>query len=645
MSLPSRFAVHLLAPTSALGARAKAVVGDATPIAATVVRDGHDVVAAAVRWRDPGAVEWQRLPLAVTGEDTFEGEVVFAGVGLGELAIETWTDRYATWRRDIARWEGADLDLELSAGASLLRELAGSLDVAGRRRVLDAAAVLGDPTCSHQTRLAAGLDDAVAACVAGVPDSRDCAVSPAWEVRVERPLARCGAWYEVFPRSVGGLKGVTALLPDLDALGFDVVYLPPVHPIGTTHRKGRHGTLVAGPDDPGSPWAIGSEDGGHEAVETSIGTVDDLMDLAAGAREHGMDLALDLAFQCSPDHPWVREHPEWFAHRADGSIRYAENPPKKYQDIHPLDLWCALEHRDALWTACRDIVELWVTRGVSVFRVDNPHTKPLPFWRWLIEDIWSRHPGVVFLAEAFTRPSTMYELARAGFSQGYTYFTWRDSPAELRSYVEELRDGPEAGWFRPNFWPATPDILVGRLRRGSRAAFEARLVAAALLSPSYGIYSGYELCENNPQSPDNEEFFDSEKYRIVDRARPDATDVGASLLPLISALNAARRAHPAVRDLRHLRFVDVDDGRLLAWTWHEPGAAPPLLVVVNLSPDDVVETMLHPDPAALDVDPAGYTATDLLTGESWSWGGASAYVKLDPAVRAAHVLELTAATA
>lgn len=281
-------------------------------------------------------------------------------------------------------------------------------------------------------------------------------------------------------------------------------------------------------------------------------------------------------------------------------------------------------------------------RGVSVFRVDNPHTKPLPFWKWLIDDIWSRHPEVVFLAEAFTKPSMMYELARVGFSQGYTYFTWRTSPSELRSYVEELRDGPESGWFRPNFWPATPDILSGPLRRGSRSAFEARLVAAALLSPSYGIYSGYELCENTPQSPDNEEFFDSEKYRVVDRPRPDLDDADASLFPLIVALNAVRRGHPAIRDLRNLRFVDVDDSRLLAWTWQEKGGAPPILVIVNLSPDEVVETLVHLDPGRLGVDPAGYRVSDLLTGESWSWGGGSAYVKLDPTQRAAHVLELTA---
>ncbi len=641
MTHPSRFAVRLLAPPSGVEVRAKAIAGDAVPVLVEAVRDGHEVVGAAIRWREPGAAEWQRVPLHVAAEDTFAGEVTFEDVGLGEIAAETWTDRYATWCRDVVRWEGADLTLELAGGAELLVELASGLEGAAQRRVIDAAAVLGDESCSVQARLAAGLDSAVGACLVGVPDPLDWAVSPARQVRVERPLARSGSWYEVFPRSVGGLKGVTAMVPELAELGFDVVYVPPVHPIGSTHRKGRHGTLVAGLDDPGSPWAIGSDDGGHEAVEASIGTVDDVMDLAAAARESGMDLALDLALQCSPDHPWVRDHPEWFAHRADGSIRYAENPPKKYQDIHPIDLWCPLPHRDALWTACRDVVELWVCRGVKVFRVDNPHTKPLPFWRWLLDDIWSRHPDVIFLAEAFTRPSMMYELARLGFSQGYTYFTWRTSPSELRAYVEELRDGPESGWFRPNFWPATPDILSGPLRRGSRAAFAARLVAAALLSPSYGIYSGYELCENIPQSPDNEEFFDSEKYRIVDRPRPDPTDADLSLLPLVAALNGVRRAHPAVRDLRNLRFVDVDDGRALAWTWHEPGGKPPLLVVLNLSPDDIVETLVHLDVAALGLDPARYVAADLLTGESWTWNGASSYVKLDPTVRVAHVFQLT----
>lgn len=634
---PSRISIRLLTPASSGADKAKAIVGDPFVVEALVVCDGHDLLSAEVCWREHGAGQWQRGAMRAVGNDRWRGLVVAEAPGLVEVVVEAWTDRVGSWRRDITKWSDADLSAELAAGAALLAERATVLPPTAASRVLDAVSTLSSEDCSLTVRLNAGLDDAVAACFDAVPDPYDLSASDPITVRVERERAAVGVWYEMFPRSEGGFAGAAERLEDLAMAGVDVVYLPPIHPIGSTNRKGRYNTLVAGPEDPGSPWAIGSAVGGHEAVEPSIGGLDGFIEFRERAEVLEMEVALDLAFQCSPDHPWVAAHPEWFQRRPDGTIRYAENPPKKYQDIHPIDFWCELPHRGALWTACRDIVELWITRGVRIFRVDNPHTKPLPFWRWLIDDIWSRHPDVVFLAEAFTSPAMMHELARLGFSQSYTYFTWRTSAWELRSYVEELRDGSDAPWFRPNFWPSTPDILSGPLRGGSRQQFEIRLVLAALLAPSYGVYSGYELCENTPQGPDNEEYFDSEKYRIVTR---DWAGSSGSLMPLFGRLNEIRRGHPAVKSLRNLRFVHVDDPNVLAWTLAGPSGAAPLLVVVNLSDQAVVETMVRFDPVAVGVDPAGYIAIDLLTNESWEWSGGDRYVRLDPDERVGHVLEL-----
>ncbi|MGH3849681.1 MAG: maltotransferase domain-containing protein, partial [Pseudonocardiaceae bacterium] len=432
--------------------------------------------------------KWTTAAMTPLGNDRWAGVMEPATVGGHEVVVEAWTDREATLQRDMEIKRGAGLDVSLE--------------------VAELAALSVEP------------DDLTTA----LPT----------KIWVDRQRAASGAWYELFPRSVGGFLGACDRLPAVAAMGFDVVYLPPIHPIGTTARKGRNNTLVATLEDPGSPWAIGSSVGGHTAVEPALGTIEDFDLLVSNARDLGLEIALDYALQCSPDHPWVGEHPEWFHRRSDGSIRYAENPPKRYEDIFPINFWPdAPGARSALWEACADILRYWISHGVAIFRVDNPHTKPMAFWEWLIPEIQAAHPEVIFLAEAFTRPKMMAKLAEIGFSQSYTYFTWRTTKAELRSYAEEVCLGPTADYMRPNFWPTTPDILAGPLRDGPMAAFALRLVLAATLVTSFGIYSGFEIGENLPAADTNEEYFDSEKYRVQART----FDRADSLVALITSVN------------------------------------------------------------------------------------------------------------
>jgi starch synthase (maltosyl-transferring) len=625
-------------PRTPSGAPAKGVEGERLPVSAVLVADGHDVLGARARWRKVGTKRWDTAPLVEEGE-RWVGEVTPSAIGLHELVIEAWTDRYATWRHEIELKvaAGQEVGLELEEGGRLLEELAAAFDGAERERLLAAAHAVRRTACSLDVRLDAACDDAVAALLAPHPDARR-SESARHRVWVDRRRAAVGAWYELFPRSFGGLKGAIGHLDYVADLGFDVVYLPPIHPIGTTNRKGRDNTLVARPDDPGSPWAIGSEDGGHDAIAPELGTFEDLADLLARAHELGLEVALDYALQCSPDHPWVREHPEWFTRRPDGSIRYAENPPKKYQDIHPIDFWPADERdRVALWEACRDVLLGWVDRGIRIFRVDNPHTKPVAFWAWLIEEVHRRHPDVLLLAEAFTAPAMMAKLAEVGFSQSYTYFTWRTSAWELREYVTELTQGPLADVMRPAFWPNTPDILAGPLRRGPRAAFALRLVLAATLVPTYGIYSGYELCENEPASEANEEYAHSEKYELKDR---DYT-APHSLAPLVRRLNEIRREHDSLWALRDIRFHHSDNEAFLVYSRGRlPGDV--LLCVVNLDPQHAQETTVRLDLGALGLATQGpYDVLDELTGDRYTWTGDASYVRLDPeANQVAHLFRV-----
>ncbi|MEA3215781.1 MAG: hypothetical protein QOJ19_1937, partial [Acidimicrobiia bacterium] len=454
---------------------------------------------------------------------------------------------------------------------------------------------------------------------------------------VDRKRAGHGAWYELFPRSYGGFRGTMSQLPRLAEMGFDVLYLPPIHPVGRTHRKGKNNTLNALPDDVGSPWAIGAEEGGHTAINPELGTEADFKALVEAAAAHGIEVALDYALQCSPDHPWVKAHPEWFNQLPDGSIRYAENPPKKYQDIYPINFW---PERDAdrreLWAACRDILEHWIARGIRIFRVDNPHTKPMAFWAWVIADVHSRHPDVLFLAEAFTDPPTMAKLAEIGFTQSYTYFTWRYSRQEFTEYLTTLTTPPLIDTMRPNFWPNTPDILEGMLRNGSLAAFALRYVLAATLVPNYGIYSGFELGENRPASPDNTEYLDSEKYQSVTR------DYGRepNLVDLIKRVNSSRRVHRALQ-VPGIRFHGTDNDALVVYSRESLDGHDVVLVVVNLDPTVAQAGTLDLDLGAMGLPwDEPFEAYDELVDTTFTWQGRYPWVRLDPAYQPAHLLHL-----
>jgi starch synthase (maltosyl-transferring) len=525
-------------------------------------------------------------------------------------------------------------------GARLLEALARKVPRDNRARVRDAAARLRAVEASRDERLNAGLDRAVAALVEGIDVTPDVTRSRSFPLWVDRALGRAGGWYELFPRSEGGLAGAAKRLPAIADMGFDVVYLPPVHPIGKTDRKGRNNSLTAGPDDPGSPWAIGNEDGGHTALDPQLGTHEEFDAFVIEARAAGLEVALDYALQTSPDHPWVKAHPEWFHERPDGTIKFAENPPKKYQDIYPINFWPADDRaRKALWHACKDVLDHWIERGIEIFRVDNPHTKPLAFWAWLIPAVRDEHPGVIFLAEAFTTPKMMAKLAEVGFTQSYTYFTWRTAKWELEQYATELATGPASDYMRPNFWPNTPDILSGPLRNGPRTAFMLRYVLAVTMSPAWGMYSGYELCENVPMSEANEEYFESEKYEL--KARDwDSPD---SITPFITQVNQIRHRHPAFDEMRTTRFHWNDDDALIAYSKATADGSDRVLVVVNLDPIDAHATVLSLDLGALGANEHGtFDVYDELSGESYVWD-ARPYVRLDPASeRVAHIFRVTA---
>jgi starch synthase (maltosyl-transferring) len=639
-----RITIDAIRPTTPSGVfPAKAVVGEQIAVSADIFKDGHDVLAARVRWRRAGKAKWQSAPMHPQVNDRWDASISLSEVGRHEIVIEAWRDRFATWRHDIEikAAAGDELELELEEGARILEALSAGVGTRQRRRVLDAVTGLRRRSCNLQVRLNAGLDDRVAELVAGVPDA-DLTASEPRLLWVDRPRAEFGARYELFPRSEGGFAGAAKRLPAVADMGFDIVYLPPIHPIGVTDRKGPNNTLNPRPGDPGSPWAIGSAEGGHTAIAPELGTLDDFHHFCAEAADLGLEVALDYALQCSPDHPWVREHPEWFWQRPDGSIRYAENPPKKYQDIYPINFWPERDaDRVALWKACRDVLRYWIDQGVRIFRVDNPHTKPMAFWAWLIERIRRDHPDVILLSEAFTRPKVMAKLAEVGFTQSYTYFTWRTAAWELRDYVNELAYGPTADYMRPNFWPNTPDILSGPLRHGPPAAFLLRFVLAATLGPSYGMYSGYELFENEPASDANEEYLHSEKYEI----RRRDWGVADSMTPFITRVNEIRHRHPAFRWLKNVRFHGSSNDRFLVWSKrHAVDDHDLVLVVVNLDPHDAQETVLDLDLGAVGLPWHGpFRAHDELGGETYTWDGPHPYVRLDPTQgQVAHIFSLEA---
>jgi starch synthase (maltosyl-transferring) len=619
--------------------RAKACVGDTVSVRATIFRDGHELLRAVVRYRGPAGRRWSEAPMtridAHIDGDTWEGSFPVDHQGRWRWQVEAWADAFATWRDELQRKLDAgqaNVSGELSEGVVLLRDVALRARGADRELIEAAAAVLADSSEPESERHARALDPALAAAADRHPDRTSSTLQAhAVEIEVDRPRARFGAWYELFPRSWGGFRGVAKQLPALAELGFDVLYFPPIHPIGRTNRKGKNNALSAGKDDPGSPWAIGGPEGGHTAIHPELGTFADFDRLVARAQEHGIEIALDFAIQCSADHPWLTEHPEWFHHRPDGTLKYAENPPKRYQDIYNVNFDC--EDWRGLWRALRDVVLFWVGHGVRIFRVDNPHTKPLAFWEWLIEEVRGRDPDVIFLSEAFTRQAMMRTLAKVGFNQSYTYFTWKNSRWELSEYVVELATSGMQHYYRPNFFVNTPDILAEYLQQGGPPAFSARLVLAATLSPSYGVYSGYESFENAAVRPGSEEYLDSEKYELRRRA------LDGPLLPLMARLNQVRREHPALHVIDNVVFLATENEALIAYAKRTAGDV--LLTVVNIDPHHSQEGVVVV-PYELGLAPA-FGVWDLLDGQRFDWRVGRNYVRLDPSVRAAHVLAVEGA--
>jgi starch synthase (maltosyl-transferring) len=646
---------------------AKAVSGETFEVSATIFREGHGLISAGVVLRDPlrKASPMARMRMLAPGTDRWGAEVTATREGLWRYHVEAWADPIATWHHDAAIKipAGQDVELMLTEGALAFERLArripqppgASRPAAARTALRALVATLRDRGLTPWDRLAATEEPAIAAILDVWPLRELVTRSRPLTLQVDRERALFGSWYEFFPRSEGvqidpmgrrpptsgTLRSAAKRLEPIAAMGFDVVYLPPVHPIGTTFRKGRNNTLDPHEGDPGSPWAIGSPDGGHDAIHPDLGTFEDFDAFVGRAREVGLEIALDLALQASPDHPWVKEHPEWFTTRADGSIAYAENPPKKYQDIYPLNF----DNDPAgSYAEMLRIVRLWMSHGVRIFRVDNPHTKPLRFWEWLLKQVHDTDPDVLFLAEAFTRPAMMHTLAKIGFDQSYTYFTWRNTVWELTEYMREL-SGDAAAYMRPNFFTNTQDILNEYLQHGGMPAFKIRAVLAAMLSPTWGIYSGYELCENVPLRPGSEEYMDSEKYQYRPRDWEAAARDGVGIADYITELNRIRRVHPALHQLRNLRFHHVDQPELMCFskrvtTGGRPGTDT-VLVVVNLDPHQTREATVWLDLPALGVD-REFTVTDELTGESFSWGNAN-YVRLDPAARPAHIFTVTPA--
>jgi len=642
---------------------AKAVVGETFQVSATVLIEGHGVLGAAVVLRDPAGRTSPPAPMRELepGTDRYGADVTVTAEGTWYFHVESWSDPIAHWHHDAAIKipRGQDVELMLTEGALLferaarsIRQPPGAARPAAARTALSALGrKLKDRSLPPWDRLTAAQAPQVAAILREYPLRDQVTRSARLPVLVQRLRALYGAWYEFFPRSEGvefdpmgrrepisgTLRTAARRLEAIAGMGFDVVYLPPVHPIGLTFRKGRNNTLEARPGDPGSPWAIGAAEGGHDSIHPDLGTFADFDAFVARARELSLEVAIDLALNASPDHPWVKEHPEWFTTRADGSVAYAENPPKKYQDIYPFNFD---NDPEGIYAEIERIVRLWMSHGVRIFRVDNPHTKPVRFWERLLTSIRQTDPDVLFLAEAFTRPAMMAALGRIGFHQSYTYFTWRNSRDELTEYLDEL-SGAAAAYVRPNFFANTPDILHEYLQHGGVPAFKIRAVLASMLAPSWGIYAGYELCENTPLRPGSEEYLDSEKYQYRPRDWDAAARDGLGIASFITELNRIRRSHVALHWLRNLRFHHADQPELICFSKRDGKAADTVLVVANLDPHQAREATVWLDMPALGMDwHEGFTVTDELSGEIYRWGQAN-YVRLDPAVRPAHIFTVT----
>jgi starch synthase (maltosyl-transferring) len=623
----------------------KRTPGEDVIVEADIFADGHDALAAALLWRPQGQERWNETPMEAAGNDRWRARFRITEMTGYEYAVEGWIDRFESWRLGLSKKVGAGQDVtsELLEAGALVRDAAGRARGTDKQRLTEQAAALEDASADAATRVTIALADDFKALMSRYEDrSRGTRSDRAYPVMVERERARFGAWYEMFPRSAGTdssrsatLDEAAARLPYVAAMGFDVLYLPPIHPIGRSFRKGRNNTLTPAPEDPGSPWAIGAAEGGHKDVEPGLGTLEDFDRFVQAAERHGLEIALDIAYQASPDHPYVADHPSWFRHRPDGTIKYAENPPKKYQDIYPFDF--ESEDWSGLWQELESVIEFWASHGVRIFRVDNPHTKPFRFWQWALAEIRKTYPDAIFLSEAFTRPKVMRYLAKAGFSQSYSYFTWRNAKQELVEYFTELTQTDLREYMRPNLFANTPDILHEYLQHGGRPAFQARLVLAATLGASYGIYSGFELCENTPVKPGSEEYLDSEKYQI----KPRDYERADSLAEMIAVINRVRHEHPALQSDRGLAFHASDNPHLICYSKRTEDASDIILVVVNLDPVSMQHGWIQLSLEDWRVGPSQtIEAHDVLTDEIYYWRGEWNYVRLDPGVRTAHVLAI-----
>lgn len=638
---------------------AKAFTGEVIPFSAVVYREGHDSLGAEVLLTSPtGKTTIHRMHPGAPGSDEWTTRIQLTELGIHTFLVRAYGDDFDTWHHaaSVKIAAGIDEELMLLEGIALLTRAASEESRSNKnaKALVELAEKLSDRKRSPKARLAEAETPEIAKLVAEEPIRSLATESESYEINCERLRAGFGAWYEFFPRSEGAkfdkktktwtsgsFKTSVKRLPAVKAMGFDVLYMPPIHPIGLSFRKGANNTLNAQPGEPGSPWAIGSEAGGHDAIHPDLGTEKDFVAFVNKATELGIEIAMDLALQASPDHPWVKTNPEWFTTRADGSIAYAENPPKKYQDIFPINFDNDL---NGISAEVLRVVELWISRGVKIFRVDNPHTKPLDFWQWLIARINEKHPEVIFLAEAFTRPAMMHGLGKAGFQQSYTYFTWRNSTQELRAYLHEVSH-ESSDFFRPNFWPTTPDILPEYLQYGGRAGHKIRAAIAATAVPSWGMYAGYELVESVARTG-VEEHVDSEKYEYKPRDFEAAEKAGKSLAPYVTKLNQIRNTHPALAQLRNLEFHSSEDGAILVYSKHlaaehsPTGRADTVIVVVNTDPHSVRESMVTLDLWKLGlVDNSVFEVTDLISDETWSWGTRN-YVRLDPQAEPVHIFHV-----
>jgi starch synthase (maltosyl-transferring) len=604
----------------------KRVVGESVTVEADIFADGHDSIAAVLRYRHEDDEAWSEVPMDPLGNDHWRAAFSVEILGQYIYTISSWPDPFRTWYQDFLKRIAAaqDVKVDLQIGEALLKAAAERAGGNDARELRKAAEALNAST----------INERIAELACKHADRSNATHYKELRIVVDPVKARFSTWYEMFPRSQGTFRDVEIILPEIAEMGFDVLYFPPIHPIGQAFRKGKNNARTARPGEPGSPWAIGGKGGGHKAIHPELGTLDDFRRLVDTAKRIGIDIALDIAYQCSPDHPYVKEHPEWFRQRPDGTIQYAENPPKKYEDIYPFEF--ESPHWRTLWAELKSIFEFWIDQGVHVFRVDNPHTKPFDYWEWAIRELKKKHPDLIFLSEAFTRPNIMYRLAKLGFTQSYTYFTWRNTKKELTDYLTELTQTEVHEFFRPNFWPNTPDILHAYLQRGGRPAFMARLVLAATLGASYGIYGpAYELCEDIPRDAGSEEYLNSEKYEIKKRNLHDPS----SLRGFISRVNGIRKHNPALQSNESLRFHEIDNEQMIAYSKKTADKRNVIITIVNLDPVWKQGGFVNLPLEELGIDERHpYRVTDMLTGQTFTWQGARNFIELRPHEVPAHIL-------